>query len=112
MLTATNAMYHCVFSKHLRAATAYTLLVLLLMLCTYVMRCACVHVSEQAEETAKLSGPLERCSVTNPNLLMLHEVSRLSSLRLHINYTMLSFACCCALLQDKIIACRQFTDFA
>eukprot|EP00953_Heterococcus_sp_UTEX-ZZ885_P025324 13766-Heterococcus_DN1.PRE.3 len=27
----------------------------------------------KAEETAKLSGPLERCSVTNPNLLMLHE---------------------------------------
>ncbi|KAG5177193.1 hypothetical protein JKP88DRAFT_350801 [Tribonema minus] len=27
----------------------------------------------KAEEKAKLSGPLERCSVTNPNLLTLHE---------------------------------------
>ena len=33
-----------------------------------------MYVSFQEEETAKLSGPLKRCSVTNPHLLTLHEV--------------------------------------
>jgi hypothetical protein len=40
------------------------------------LRCfGCSAAPPQEEETAKLSGPLERCSVTNANLLTLHEVS-------------------------------------